>query len=155
MKLALMRAPSMHWWLWGPPREIVFVIVSPLVESSDTSPISQTEEAIWKSGIKMAPLSPLNFMNLHSFVCVNIFYISLHATYQIMFFLGPPSNINCGAVFWNVLQLKWLLWGRSREAWLISAPCFLPLLEPKAELYFTEADWAVDWHGPDHKTKGN
>lgn len=72
----------------SPPREIVFVIVSPLVESSDTSLISQTEEAIWQSGVKMAPVSPLNFMNLHSFVCVNIFHISLLATYQIMVFLG-------------------------------------------------------------------
>lgn len=59
----------------SPPREIVFVIVSPLMESSDTSLISQTEEAIWQSGVKMAPLSPLNFMNLHSFcLCEHILY---------------------------------------------------------------------------------
>lgn len=128
----------------SPAHEIVFVIVSPLVESSDTSLISQTEEAIWQSRVKMAPLSPLNSTNSHSFVGLNhctIFYISLRTNDQ-MTRVGAPKHYwlcNTGLFslnqvtsdFWNVSRLKWLLWGWTCEAWLIGEPCFLPYLNPR------------------------
>lgn len=47
MKVAVMWLPACIDDYRSPPCEIVFVIVSPLLESSDTSLISQTEETIW------------------------------------------------------------------------------------------------------------
>lgn len=47
MKVAVMRLPACIDDYRSPPREIVFVIVSPLLESSDTFLINQSEETIW------------------------------------------------------------------------------------------------------------
>lgn len=47
MKVAVMRLPACIDDYRSPPREIVFVIVSPLSENSDTSLINQSEETIW------------------------------------------------------------------------------------------------------------